>query len=308
MAAPPQAVLFADISGSVGIYAERGDTVGFQLSSRCLRLLSQQVERHGGRVVKELGDAILAIHDDAAGAVRAASDMIVAVHDPTCDLGVEQVRIRVGVTYGTVLHDRNDIFGDTVNVASRLLSLARPDEILLTEATFAVLPAELQRAARSINMLPIRGRPTPVKVYRYLWNEEDDTDPTTETGGTRFEDVLESVRIEIEWSGKTAVVSRRIPKVCIGRGAQNDIIIEHDKVSRSHAEISFRVDRFLLSDRSANGSYLCADNAAPVRLHREEVTLFGNGSIILGTRSGPRVDFRMVVDADAHGDDKETAG
>lgn len=292
---PPQAVLFADISGSVGIYAERGDKEGFELSTRCLRLLSAQAEKRGGRVVKELGDAILAIHDDAADAVRAASDMIKAVRDPACDLGGEQIHIRVGITYGTVVHDRNDIFGDTVNVASRLLNLARPDEILLTEAAFQALTAELQETARSIDLLSIRGRPTPVKVYRYLWSRDDDTDPTTETGGTRLETLLHSVRVEIEFEGKTVVVNSDSPKVSIGRGVHNDLVVEHDKVSRSHGEISFRADRFVLSDRSANGTYLCAENAAPVRLHREDVTLFGKGVIILGTRSGPRIEYRMVI-------------
>lgn len=292
-----QAVLFADISGSVGLYAERGDTVGFELSSRCLQLLGEWVRCHGGRVIKELGDAILAVHADAAAAVRTACDMVAGVRDPDSALGREELRIRVGVAFGPVVHDRSDVFGDTVNVASRLLGLARAEEILLTAAAVDALPPELRARARPIDRLALRGRPEPVMVYRYSWRLEEETDQTAAGGDTAAVGSFGDLRMEVECASWKGVVDREHPRLRIGRGADNDLILDHDKVSRVHAEIRLRNHRFFLADRSTNGTLLHPDNALTVRVHREEVALLGSGCIVLGSRSGPRIGYRIVAGA-----------
>jgi len=294
MTRAPQAVLFADISGSVSIYDARGDTVGFHLSSGCLRLLRAQVEKHGGRVIKEMGDGMLALHDDAAGSIHAACGMITAMRDPDSDIGKELMQVHVGINFGPVVHDRNDIFGDTVNVAARLLGRAKPDEILMTEAVFAALPGEMQALAQSIDLLSIRGRARPVKVYRYLWADEADTEQTT-AGSAGVGEQAALVRLEVEWEGALIIVDRAYPKVRIGRASQNDLVVKHDKVSKSHAEISFRQNRFVLADKSTNGTFLSPQDSVSLRIHREEVTLLGNGVIILGGKSGPQLVYRMVM-------------
>jgi len=70
------AVLFADISGSVSLYEDRGDTVGFALNDKCLKIVEGNVADQGGRVIKRAGDAVIAAFDSATSAVRAASDMM----------------------------------------------------------------------------------------------------------------------------------------------------------------------------------------------------------------------------------------
>jgi len=60
-------VLFADVSGSSQLYAERGDTVAFGMVSRCLEVLERQVDRHQGRVFKHAGDAVLAMFQNTGG-------------------------------------------------------------------------------------------------------------------------------------------------------------------------------------------------------------------------------------------------
>ena len=85
------AVLFADISGSVTLYEDRGDTVGFALNDKCLTIVEGNVTTQGGRVIKRAGDAVLAAFDSAGSAVRAAAEMMKQVEAPGSALHVEGV-------------------------------------------------------------------------------------------------------------------------------------------------------------------------------------------------------------------------
>jgi adenylate cyclase len=78
------------------------------------------------------------------------------------------------------------------------------------------------------------------------------------------------------------VVGPERPRINLGRDPDNDICIEDDVVSRNHAEIVLLGDRFVLIDRSTNGTYVYADNGPMLRLVREEIVLASAGRIVLG--------------------------
>ncbi len=68
----------------------------------------------------------------------------------------------------------------------------------------------------------------------------------------------------------------------LGRGERNSLVVDRELVSRIHASIEFRQGKFILVDRSTNGTYLLLENGARFFVHREEFTLHGRGSICLG--------------------------
>lgn len=82
MADTPITVIFADISGSTMLCAVRGDETAYKLVSTCLTILETEVRRFGGRVIKRVGDAILAVFDAAEPAVHAAQSMQIALEAP----------------------------------------------------------------------------------------------------------------------------------------------------------------------------------------------------------------------------------
>ena len=131
MAEAPITVIFADISGSTMLCAVRGDETAYKLVSTCLNILESEVDRFGGRVIKRVGDAILAVFDAAEPAVHSAQGMQMALEAPGSEVHAEGVRVRVGIATGTAVLDAGDIYGDVVNVAARLTSLAGADEVFM---------------------------------------------------------------------------------------------------------------------------------------------------------------------------------
>ena len=146
--------VFTDLVGSTALASQLDPEALRALMSRYYEAMRAPVERHGGRVDKFIGDAVVAFfgvpvahEDDALRAVRAAAGMRAALVELNEDLdrrfGVT-VQIRTGVNTGDVLAadvSRPDSFtvGDAVNVAARLEQHAAPGEVLLGEATYQLV-------------------------------------------------------------------------------------------------------------------------------------------------------------------------
>ena len=142
------------------------DLVGFTALSRAvdadeLRSLLERFEgvstdvvsRHGGRIVKTLGDEVLFVCADVAAALDIAFDLHAEVPD---DDG--RLALRIGLAYGEVLPRYGDVYGPVVNIASRLTSHARPGTTLLDdELTDAVRGRELDVELRTVPPLAVRG-------------------------------------------------------------------------------------------------------------------------------------------------------
>ncbi len=133
-------LLFTDIRGSTALYQRIGDLNAFQLVQQHFDLLRETTVRHGGAIVKTIGDAVMAAYPDAACAVRAALDMRGAIQRFNEDQGERPVSLKIGVHHGAAiavtLNDELDYFGQTVNIASRVQEMADAAEIWITEAVW----------------------------------------------------------------------------------------------------------------------------------------------------------------------------
>jgi adenylate cyclase len=285
----PLTVLFADITGSTTLYAQRGDATAFALASQCLDLAGERIAAGGGRVMKKLGDGILAVFQTPVEAVQAAAQIRQGLDDPDCTLASQGVRLRVGISCGPAVLVPDDVYGDVVNVAARLTALAGADEIFLSGKVYEALPPALRAKIRLIDQILLRNRPAPVLVYEYAREESEATVsvPVRRRAST--------ATMELTHGDLLLVVGPERPRVTIGRHAENDIRVEHDVVSRNHAEIALRGDRFVLVDRSTNGTYVYVDNGPMLRVVREEIVLSGIGRIVIGTDGGLPIHFRVAA-------------
>ncbi|MCP3938672.1 MAG: AAA family ATPase [Actinomycetia bacterium] len=140
-------VLFADLVGFTALSEGEDPEFVKHLIDRCFRRLVADVTAFGGTVDKIVGDAVVALfgapkahEDDAERAVRAALRMQRSLVDVTSEVGVE-VKMRVGINTGEVLVGAISAggdytaMGDTVNLASRLESMAEPGEVLVGPTT-----------------------------------------------------------------------------------------------------------------------------------------------------------------------------
>ncbi len=130
------AVLFTDIVGSTAVFEAKGDIEGLRRVHAHNRALFPLIDEHRGRVIKTIGDAIMAVFDDAGDGAQCALQMQRAL----VRMGAgesDPIEIRAGLHAGTVLVDGDDVFGDTVNTAARVASHAGTGEVWVTESLLA---------------------------------------------------------------------------------------------------------------------------------------------------------------------------
>ena len=271
-------VMFADICGSTRLYEVLGDARAFSAISECLDVLRQLTMKHGGRVVKTIGDEIMSVFPDAVSATHAACEMQAAI---SSWLPIDQMRvaIRIGFHAGPVLDDQEgDVFGDTVNVAARMAELAQAQQIITTGKTMDWLPPIIRSSTRALNPVAIRGKADEVEVREVIWRETDDM---TMLVGNTLPGTGGHV-LRLSYDGRDFMVDAVRPSVTIGRDEGADIVVRDRCASRMHARIEFRRDKFVFVDLSSNGSYILPNGEEEVRLRREEFVLSKSGSISLG--------------------------
>jgi class 3 adenylate cyclase/tetratricopeptide (TPR) repeat protein len=159
-------VLFCDVTGSTAL-GERLDPETLRgLLARYFEQMKAIVERHGGTVEKFIGDAVMAVfgvpvvhEDDALRALRAAVEM----REAFPALGIHG---RIGITTGEVVTGTEERLatGDAVNVAARLEQVALPGEVLIGEATLALVRSSVQ--AEAVEPLELKGKSEPIQAYR----------------------------------------------------------------------------------------------------------------------------------------------
>jgi class 3 adenylate cyclase len=120
--------LFTDLKGSTELYERVGDLVAFELVRAHFRVLTEIVAAEAGAVVKTIGDAVMATFPTPDRAVAAALRMREAMRTLNTERRHEDLLLKIGIHEGpclaVVLNDRQDYFGHTVNVASRVQNLA----------------------------------------------------------------------------------------------------------------------------------------------------------------------------------------
>lgn len=274
-------VLFADICGSTRLFEEYGDWQARQIESRILETLKARTVEFDGSVIKTIGDEIMCRFADAARAFAAACEMHRAIKDDLSLLEFD-IAVKIGLQHGPVLVEADDLFGDAVNVAARMVSLAKADQIITTRETARRLPEDLQQMTRSLGRSRVRGKLDELEIVEVIWQEPGSV---TQVVSLEQHDELRRqlfARLLLEYQGKSHQVLPGAQPFTIGRGERNDLVVDQDLVSRTHADIEFRQGKFILVDGSTNGTYLLLDNGARFFVQREEFTLHDQGVICLG--------------------------
>jgi adenylate cyclase len=141
------AILFTDLVGFSDWALEAGDAAAVDLLRRVGQAVEEPVRARGGRVVKRLGDGLMAVFTDPAPAVQAACEASGAVARLEVDAGTP--RLRAGIHVGRPRKLGGDYFGVDVNVAARIAAAAAGDEVLISDAVRERLdPAEISTRRR----------------------------------------------------------------------------------------------------------------------------------------------------------------
>jgi len=280
------AILFADIAKSTQIYESLGNKIAQNLIAVCLSHLSNVTLKHKGTIIKTIGDELMCTFPTPYDAVEAAKEMhqtleeIVIPEKP----GYPPPNIYVGIQYGRVVMEKGDVFGDAVNVAARMVSYAKQRQIITTDETIKALPPGHDTMVQCIDSTNIKGKSGKIDIYEIIWEQHDVTVMFDSPDDDSINPLNIQTHLELEYQGKNLVVDQNNPAVTLGRQNHNDIVVQDNPVSRTHARIEYRRGKFLLIDQSSNGSHILIQGKKSVTLKRDEYSLIGYGVIGLGRK------------------------
>lgn len=162
------AILYADVAGYSRLTGEDEEGTHRRLSDY-LNLISASIEHHEGRVVHYAGDAVLADFGTVTDALTCAAAVQRDLQERNGRLpDARQVRFRIGVNLGEVIVDRGDIYGDGVNVAARLESLAEPGGICISESVQTAVGNKLPLVYEFMGEQTVKHIARPVRTYRVV--------------------------------------------------------------------------------------------------------------------------------------------
>lgn len=274
-------LLFADVSGSTRLYEKLGDAEAMRAVERCLHRMERATVSFKGRVVKHIGDAIMAVFETPSDAMHAACEMQQRVDDLPAVSGVK-LTIRVGFHFGTALEENNDVFGDTVNTAARISEMAKSGQILASAACVDTLPAYMRHAARDLDLQTLKGKGEDVRIYEIVWRKVDELTMTAPRGVAQEQASQVPVRLSLQHCGQQKLLDNNTPVATLGRDVHNDLVINELRASRNHGRIERRRNKFVLIDQSTNGTYVTPQGEKEFLLKHEEYTLKGSGIIAFG--------------------------
>jgi class 3 adenylate cyclase len=273
------AVLFADISGSTHLYEKLGNARAAECVALLLNIMRESVLGCAGRVVQTIGDEVLCVFPTASAAAQAAVDMQSRVEMQESVSG-QRLQIHIGLQFGPVLEKGQDVFGDCVNVAARMETLAQPSQIIAGGECVEALTEPMKAQTRALDKLLVKGRQQEVDVYEVLWRQSEDlTYMASRAPGLPRQS---QVQLRLRHNGKEVVAGPGRELIRLGRESSSDVVIADRKASREHARIERRRDKFVLIDVSSNGTFVTFHGEPEMTVKREEVLLRGRGSISFG--------------------------
>ena len=269
-------IVFADISGSTRLYESLGNVEAQATIDRVLGIVRRICDSRGGRVIKTIGDEVMAVFDDADAAAEAVIEMQQNVSRQRTSRGAP-ISIHIGMEFGAAIEDAGDVFGDCVNVAARLTDLAKGGQIFTSAQTAAALSPALKKRTRDQDAQTLKGKEADVALVELTWQESED-----EMTMMSPRQAVAAASVKLKHGTRDIELGATHSVLTLGRDQQNDVMIADRKASRLHARIERRRDKFVLVDHSSNGTYVTVDGEAELALRREELVLRGRGRVSFG--------------------------
>src|SRR5215472_13903252 len=161
------AILAADVVGySRLMQADEAETLA-RLKTRRSEVLRPALDKHGGRIVKFMGDGVLVEFASAVDAVECAVQLQQGMESANTDLPDDRrVRLRMGINLGDVMVEGSDLYGDGVNIAARLESLADPGSIFVSRTVVNHVRGKVKVEFEDLGDKQLKNIAEPVRAYR----------------------------------------------------------------------------------------------------------------------------------------------
>src|SRR5207244_664256 len=160
------AILAAEVAGYSRLMHHEEEATHARLTSLLTEAVDPAIADHGGRIVKNTGDGFLAEFPSAVEAVRGAVHFQTRVRELTAaDAQDTRIAFRVGINIGDVIVEPHDIFGDGVNIAARLESIAEPGGICIAASAYDQVRGKVGVQFADLGEQNLKNIDRPVRAY-----------------------------------------------------------------------------------------------------------------------------------------------
>jgi adenylate cyclase len=162
------AIMFTDMVGYTAL-SQKNESLAMELLEEHRALIRPLFQRYNGKEVKTIGDSFLVEFASALEALRCASDIQRLIHERNLGLAAERrVLLRIGIHVGDVIHSSNDVYGDAVNVASRIEPIASPEGICITHQVYDNVRNKFELPLSSLGKKELKNIGETIEVYRVI--------------------------------------------------------------------------------------------------------------------------------------------
>lgn len=273
-------VMFTDMKGSTALAETEGDFAARFLIKQHNDIVFPIIEQLNGHLVKTMGDGTLSYFDAAQDAVRCGMQIQKSVAEfNNAKHPKVPIQVRIGIHTGQGLVEKKDIYGDVVNVASRIETQGSPGEVYISEETYNALSDKNEIYCSFQKLTSLKGKKEPFRIYKAFWipeeieadkkapkaftvEEKKKTASTssilTESQMFKFQKSSKQVAAETGTAGPSIVIEeadrgKRIihlnqPETVIGRAPDNDVVLDESYISRHHAKIILENGKYFIED------------------------------------------------------------
>lgn len=168
------AVMFTDLKGSTSLAESQGDFAVRAMLKQHNDIVIPAVKKHKGVLVKTMGDGTMSYFEGAQEALRAGAEIQRGMDAFNLQKTLPvPILMRIGIHVGRGIVEHNDIFGDVVNVASRIEGQACPGEVFLSEEAYLALSDRTEIHCGFVREEVLKGKKEPFKLYKAYWNPSE---------------------------------------------------------------------------------------------------------------------------------------
>jgi hypothetical protein len=248
-----------------------------------LQIVKEEVLAQQGTMIKTTGgDTTMCSFSDAVSAVKAMDLAQERLSRHVPDSGTanhEKILASIGISHGNVIIEHSDVYGQVVNIAARVVAVAKTGQILLDASIFDSLPAEIKIKTRFVDRFPAKGISKPLDIYEFIWEGEEVITHSRDTP-VSYDDGHN--RCRLKYRNHFLVLDAENSSVVLGRGSEADLVVNDDNASRIHLKIQYRNGKYVVTDESRNGTWIESAQGLFLLRRKETFILHGKGRISLG--------------------------
>ena len=169
------AILCADMYGYTRLIEADEQGILDRQKAHRRELIDPEIERNRGRIVKNTGDGVLVEFDTANDAVRCAIDIQAGMQSrEPASLKDQRIQYRIGINVGDLVFDDGDVFGDAVNIASRIESLSEPGSVCVSDLVHQIIQDRMHEPFRDLGQQRVKNISRAIRVWQWSPDSKDE--------------------------------------------------------------------------------------------------------------------------------------